>query len=50
MINTDLNVNIALREQVEKFIKTTFGAITQPFIKATLFKKENKSVIIIKVL
>ena len=50
MINTDLNVNIALREQVEKFIKNTFGAITQPFIKATFKKKGNKSVIIIKFL
>ena len=39
MINPGFNVNKAFREQVEKCMNTTFGAITQPFIKATLLKK-----------
>ena len=38
MINTDLNVNKDFREKVEKCMYTTFGEITQPFIKATLAK------------
>ena len=39
MINTDLNINKALIEQVEKLMKTKFGAITQSFIRATFVKK-----------
>ena len=39
MINPGLDVNKTLRSQVEKCMLTTFGAITQPFIRATLFKK-----------
>ena len=38
MINKGLNVNKAFREQVEKYMYTTFGEITQLFIKATLEK------------
>ena len=37
MINPDMNVNKTFREQVDKFMFTAFGAITQPFIKATFF-------------
>ena len=44
MINPGLNVNKAFREQVEKCMYTTFGEITQPFIKATL-SKNNTSVL-----
>ena len=44
MINTCLNVNKAFREKVEKCMYTTFGEITQPFIKATL-AKNNTSVL-----
>ena len=40
MINTCFNVNKAFREQVEKCMNTTFGAITQPFIRAAFFKKK----------
>ena len=36
MINPDLNVNKESRNQVEKIMYTTFGKITQPFIKAKL--------------
>ena len=39
MINPSLHVNKAFRYQVEKCQKTTFGALTQPFIKTTLSKK-----------
>ena len=42
--NPGVNVNKSFRKQVEKFMKTTFGEITQTFIRATLFKKVNKSV------
>ena len=38
MINPGLNVNKAFREKVEKHMYTTFGQITQAFIKATLSK------------
>ena len=44
MINPGLNVKKSLREQVEKYMYTTFGETTQPFIKATL-EKENISVL-----
>ena len=44
MINTVFNVNKAFREQVETCMYTTFGEITQPFIKAT-FSKKNTSVL-----
>ena len=39
MINPELNVNKAFIEQVETCMYTTFDEITQPFIKATLAKK-----------
>ena len=39
MINTGLNVNKAFREQVEKYMYTTFGETTQPLVKSTLVKK-----------
>ena len=42
MINLNLNINKAFREQVEKCIKNTFGAITQPFIRDTLSKKKTR--------
>ena len=35
MINPSLHVNKSFRDQVGKFINTTFGAFTQPFIKTT---------------
>ena len=38
MINPGLNVNKAFREQVQTCMYTTFGEITQPFIKSTLAK------------
>ena len=38
MINPNLNVNKAFREQVKEFMKNTFGATTQPCIRST-FKK-----------
>ena len=38
MIKTGLNVKKSFREQVEKCMYTTFGEITQPFIKSTLLK------------
>ena len=44
IINPGLNVNKAFREQGKKFMNTTFGEITQPFIKATL-AKNNTSVL-----
>ena len=39
MINPSLHVNKAFRDQVEKFINNTFGALTQPFVKTILSKK-----------
>ena len=36
MINTCLNVNKAFREQVQNFMYTAFGEITQSFIKSIL--------------
>ena len=36
MINPDFHVNTAFRYQVEKCMVTTFGALTQPFIKTKL--------------
>ena len=36
MINPGLNVNKTFRQQVGNFMYTTFGEITQPFIKTTL--------------
>ena len=39
IINPGFNVNKALRDQVGKCMYTTFGEITQPFIKATLSKR-----------
>ena len=50
MNNLGLYVNNAFREQVEKCMHTTFVEITQPFIKATLAKREYKCVGIINVL
>ena len=44
MINPNLNINKSFREQVGNFMKTTFGAIIQPFIRATLLK--NKTILI----
>ena len=38
MINPGLNVKKFFKEKVEKCMYTTFGAITQPFIKSTLEK------------
>ena len=38
MINPNLNINKAFIEQVGKCMKTTFGAITQSFLRATLSK------------
>ena len=40
MINPNLNINKAFREQLEKCMITTFGAIAQPFIRSTLLKKK----------
>ena len=44
MVNPGLNVNKTFRDQTEKCMYTTFGGITQLFIKATLLKK-NTSVL-----
>ena len=44
MINPGLNINKSFIEQVKKCMFTTFGAITQPLIKATL-AKNNTSVL-----
>ena len=44
MINPGLNDNKSFREQVEKCMFTTFGAIIQPFINSTL-AKNNTSVL-----
>ena len=43
MINPSLHVNKSLRHQVETFMNTTFGELTQYFIKST-FSKNNTSV------
>ena len=40
MINSDFNINKLLREQVDTCMKTTFGTITQPNIRATLSNKK----------
>ena len=40
MINPTFNINKAFREQVNKCMKNTFSAITQPHIKTTLAKKK----------
>ena len=37
-----MNVNKGFREKVEKCMKTTFGTITQPFIRATLLKNKTR--------
>ena len=39
MINPNLNINKALKQQVTKFMKTKFGAITQPYISKILAKQ-----------
>ena len=39
IINPRLNVNKTFIKKVEKCMLTTFGTITQLFIKATLLKK-----------
>ena len=39
MINPGLNINKAFKEQVEICVYTTFGEITQPFIKTKLSNK-----------
>ena len=39
-INQKLNINKAFREQVDKCMKNSFGAITQPHIKTTLEKEK----------
>ena len=44
MINPGLKFNKTFREQVKNCIYTTFGEITQPFIKAML-AKQNTSVL-----
>ena len=44
MINTNLHINKAFREQVDKFMNHMFGALTQPFIKNTL-SKNNTSIL-----
>ena len=49
MINPDLNINKSFKEQVNKCMENTFGAITQPHISKILSKKY-KSVSIINVL
>ena len=42
MINPTLNINKAFREQVNKHMKTTFGAITKHHIKTTLEKNKTR--------
>ena len=44
MINSDLDVNKAFREQVDKCMNNMFGALTQNFIKNTRYKS-NTSVL-----
>ena len=50
MINPNLNINKAFREQLDKCMKPKYGPITQPHIIATFSKKENKSVRIMNIL
>ena len=40
MIDPKLIINIAFIEHANKFMKTTFSAITRPHIKTTLAKKK----------
>ena len=40
MINPNFSINKAFREQVEKCMKTTFGAIILPNIRDTLLKNK----------
>ena len=42
VINPGLIFNIPFRENVEKYMFTTFGTITQPYIKATLLKNKTR--------
>ena len=42
MINPTLNINKALIEQVNKYMKTTLGVITKPYIKTTLPKNKTR--------
>ena len=42
MINLNLNINKVFKGQVEKCMKTTFGAIPKPFIIATLLKNKTR--------
>ena len=42
MINTHFNIKKAFREQVTKFINTTFGGITPPHIRTTLAKNKTR--------
>ena len=44
MIKPNLHVNNAFRDQVEKYVNITFGALTQTWIKTTL-SKNNTSVL-----
>ena len=50
MIIPTFNIKRSFREQVNKCTKTKFGARTQPHIKTTFSKIENKIVSIINVL
>ena len=42
MINPNLNINKAFREQVQKCMNITFVPITKPHIRATLAKKKTR--------
>ena len=42
MINPNLNINKALREQVDKCMNTKFGPITQSHIRATSEKNKTR--------
>ena len=44
IINPSFYVNKSFKEQVDRIMNTTFGELAQPFIKATLSKK-NTSVL-----
>ena len=48
MINRGLNVNKTFREQVEKYMFTKFGKITQPFIKTTWSK--NSTIVLVLIM
>ena len=50
MINPTLNINKAFIEQVNKCMKTPFGAITQPHIRTIYYITKIKRVSIINVL